>query len=198
MARSPPLLCCLFLSWPSQFACKGDWSAKTPPWDCPSICLVWHFGLQRKYSTHVQPGGSLATPVVSPNYPITTTLRPKMAGNMAAAVAATAARCQPRRQQSRLRCQTFGTSKWETGPSCVPRGSRGLSVIGTSAGKRPAEVFGIYGAGCRAACRQHSLTVSPARRTCLYPRILPRKDGARNMRARRHRHYFAGAYDVTS
>jgi len=152
---------------------------------CPPKCLVWHRGLQRKYSTHVQPGGSLATPVHSPNYPIAMTLRPKMAGNIGAAVAATAVHCQPPRPHSRLRCQTFGTSKRETSAPCVPRGSRGLSVIGRFGRKRPAEVFGIYGAGCPAACRQHSLTVRRARRTCLYPEILPRKDGARIMRARR-------------
>jgi hypothetical protein len=45
-----------------------------------------------------------------------------MAGNMAAAVAATAVHYQPRRPQSRQRCQTFGTSKRETTASCVPKG----------------------------------------------------------------------------
>lgn len=148
-------------------------ASQNSPWGCRPKCLSGQFGLQRNYSTHVQPGGSLATPVLLTNCSIATTLRPKMGQKMAIAVAATAAAHQPRQPESHLRSQTFTIAKWESGCSHESGGCRGLSVIGTSARKRPAEVFGIYGASCRAACKQHSLTVGRARRTCLYPEILP-------------------------
>jgi hypothetical protein len=81
---------------------------------CPPKCLVWHRGLQRNYSTHVQPGGSQATPVIFPNRPSGMGAWPKTGRNSAMTGAATTANSPTRLPLPNSVSQTFLASKWET------------------------------------------------------------------------------------
>jgi len=139
-------------------------------------------GLQPKYSTHVQSDGSLASHTIGKVYRQTeadATIARNFAGWKRRA-GGPALLCAPPLNSPHAR--QFVLAAGNARFTATFDSARRQSIIGTFVTKRPAEVFGKWGAGCD-VCRQHStLTLTIARRTCLYQEIASEQDGARRLR----------------
>ena len=164
---------------------------------CPPKCLARQFDWQRNYSTHVQPGGSLATPVILPNCPRGMGAWPKSGLKSATTSAATTANSPTRLPQPNFRGQTFLTSKWET--SSPKRAWRLLWPIGNRQIRQKTASRSFRNIRTRRSGRvQAAFFDRPLSATYMLISKNPSpKDGARTCALAVDRPHFAGAYDVT-
>jgi hypothetical protein len=164
---------------------------------CRPKCRARHSDWQRNYSTHVQPGGSLATPVIFPNRPRGMGARPKTGRKPAMTGAATTANSPTRLPSPNSRGQTFPTSKWETSPP--KRAQRLLGLIGNRQirQKTASRTFRNMRTGRSGRMQAAFFDRLLGATYMLISKNPSPKDGARTCALAVDRPHFAGAYDVT-